>query len=262
MKYLLTVIGNPIAHSQSPQIHARFAEQVGLDVSYDKTKSGLDDFQKTVHNLITQGYYGANVTIPFKEQAYQIADIKSEAVTIAKAANTLKFLSDGTISAENTDGAGLVNDLQNNLHFNLVDKNILILGAGGAARGILHPLLMQRPNKITVANRTHQKAEKLAHEFGQYGDVAATSFQNLIPEFDLLIDCTSFNAWPLPIEKQIIEHCEMIYDLKYGNEATPILAHAKSLGVTHLANGHGMLLAQAALSFQFWTGLLPTVTFD
>lgn len=262
MKYLLTVIGNPVAHSCSPQIHASFAKQTGLDVHYDKTESALNDFQKTVTRLIADGYHGANVTLPFKEQAYQIADTCSDAVKIAKAANTLKFLSDGTISAENTDGAGLVNDLQNNLHFNLLDKNILILGAGGATRGILHPLLMQKPNKITIANRTPQKAEQLVHEFQKYGNVTATSFENLTSDFNLIIDSTSFDAWPLPIEKQIIEQCEMIYDLKYGSETTPILAHAKSLGVTHVANGYGMLIAQAALSFQFWTGILPDVNLD
>lgn len=257
MKHLFTVIGNPVAHSRSPQIHIEFGKQTGLDVHYDKTESAIDGFEQTVRDLIGKGYHGANVTVPFKLQAYQLADVKSDAVDIAKAANVLKFLPDGTIMADNTDGAGLVADIQNNLHFELQNKNILILGAGGATRGILHPLLTQRPNKIVIANRTHEKAVALADEFKQYGNIIAIPFNELTPEFDLIIDSTSFNAWPLSIDDKIIAHSTLVYDLKYGDNATPILPHAKSLGVKQLADGTGMLLEQAALSFKFWTGVLP-----
>jgi len=253
MKYLFTVIGNPVQHSQSPLIHAQFAKQTGLDVTYTKTEAPLDGFAQTIQQLIAEGYHGANVTVPFKEQAYKIANIKSEAVQIAKAANTLKFTPDGTITAENTDGAGFVNDIQNNLHYSLKNKIILILGAGGAARGILHPVLMQQPNKIVIANRTHEKAVQLANEFKQYGNINPLPFASLQSEFDLIIDTTSFDAWPLPVDDKIIQSTAMIYDVKYADIPTPILQHAKTLGVKQLADGTGMLLEQAAKSFQFWT---------
>lgn len=258
MHFKLTVIGNPIQQSKSPWIHSHFAVQFSdLNVEYSKTESPLDAFKKSVFDFKNSGGNGANVTVPFKEQAYQLCDQHSERAHIAKAVNTLKFMDNGLIYGDNADGSGFIRDVQQNHHYNLTDKKILFLGAGGAARGLLYPLLQTKPQSVVIANRTLKKAQNLAAEFSQYGNIAAKAFKELHAEFDVIIDCTSFDSWPLPIAKELFQKCALVYDLKYSDKATPILQQAMHYGVKHCLDGFGMLVEQAAESFALWTGLKP-----
>ncbi len=257
MKFKLTVIGNPIAHSKSPWIHQQFAKQGGLDVSYDKTESPLDGFKSTVLCLKSRGYGGANITAPFKEEAYRLADIKSEHAKIAGAANMLTFSADGSIYADNVDGRGLITDIQINHNYALKNKKILILGAGGAVRGILHPILETNPQIVIIGNRTESKAKNLAEEFSQYGNILSLKFNELSDDYDVIIDGTSFTAWPLPISDEVFIHCSLIYDLKYSDKLTQILEKATALKVNSCLNGFGMLVEQAAEAFTLWTGFKP-----
>ena len=254
----LTVIGNPVQQSKSPRIHSCFAAQFSdLNVEYSKTESPLDSFPQTVFAFRDSGGYGANVTMPFKEQAYRICDEHSERAQIAKAVNTLKFMDDGSIYGDNTDGAGFIRDVQHNHGYFLEDKRILLLGAGGATRGLLYPLLQTEPQSVVIANRTLSKAQHLADEFRQYGNISAKDFKDLEAGFDMIIDCTSFDSWPLPIDNTIFQNCSLGYDLKYSDKATPILELATHCGVKQCLDGFGMLVEQAAESFALWTGFKP-----
>lgn len=192
------VFGNPIAHSKSPLIHRLFAEQTGQQISYEPLLAALDGFPEAVTQFFKAGS-GANVTVPFKEQAFVLADQLSERALRAKAVNTLKKLADGRLLGDNTDGAGLVNDLLNN-QVELAKKNILILGAGGAVRGVLEPLLAQHPAEVCIANRTVEKAEQLAREFADLGPMTATI--GLMPRWISLsmvpppVSAASYRPWP------------------------------------------------------------------
>jgi shikimate dehydrogenase len=258
MNFKLTVIGNPIQHSKSPWIHSRFAAQFsGLNVDYSKTESPLDAFQETVFAFRDSGGNGANVTMPFKEQAYGLCDELSERAKIAKAVNILKFMDNDTIYGDNVDGIGFIRDVQHNHDYALAGKRILLLGAGGATRGLLYPLLQTKPQSVVIANRTLTKAQHLADEFRQYGNIEAKNFKVLKAEFDVIIDCTSFDSWPLPLTQDIFQNCALVYDLKYSNKPTPILAQAADYGVKQCLDGFGMLVEQAAESFTLWTGFKP-----
>ncbi|MCD6046206.1 MAG: shikimate dehydrogenase [Gammaproteobacteria bacterium] len=258
MNFKLTVIGNPVLQSKSPWIHSRFAAEFsGLNVDYTKTEAPLDAFEQTVFAFRDSGANGANVTMPFKEQAYRLCDEYSERAQIAKAVNTLKFMDNGSIYGDNTDGIGFIRDLQHNHDYALTEKRILLLGAGGATRGLLYPLLQTKPHSIVITNRTLTKAQHLAAEFGPYGAISASDFEALEPEFDVMIDCTPFNSWPLPIANNIFHNCALVYDLKYSDKATPILGQAAQCGVKQCLDGFGMLVEQAAESFTLWTGLRP-----
>lgn len=256
-KFRLTVIGNPIAHSKSPWIHAEFAKQAGLDIWYDKTEAPPDGFESTILNLRTKGYYGANVTAPFKEEAYRLSGSTSERAKIARAANILIFLPNGSMYADNADGAGLITDIQVNNSYSLKNKKILILGAGGAVRGILHPLLQTAPATLTIANRTESKATNLAEEFSSYGNVIPKPFHQLDDDYDVIIDGTSFNAWPLPIDDKIFTRTSLVYDLKYNNQLTPLLQKTSMYPIKQRLDGIGMLVEQAAEAFALWTGCRP-----
>ncbi len=258
MNFKLTVIGNPVLHSKSPWIHTRFAAQFsGLNVDYTKTEAPLDAFEQTVFSFRDSGGNGANVTIPFKEQAYRLCNELSERAQIAKAVNTLKFMDNSSIYGENTDGIGFIRDVQHNHDYFLKDKKIVLLGAGGATRGLLYPLLKTKPHSVVIANRTLTKAEHLADEFRQYGNITAKDFKELKAEFDVLIDCTSFDSWPLPLTQDIFQNCTLVYDLKYSDKPTPILLQATNYGVKQCLDGFGMLVEQAAESFTLWTGFKP-----
>ncbi len=258
MNFKLTVIGNPILHSKSPWIHSRFAAQFsGLNVEYSKTESPLDAFEQTVFSFRDSGGNGANVTMPFKEQTYHLCDELSERAQIAKAVNTLKFMDNGLIYGDNTDGIGFIRDVQKNHNYTLTGKKILLLGAGGATRGLLYPLLQTKPHSVVIVNRTLSKAQNLVTEFCQYGNISAKDFKDLKAEFDVMIDCTRFDSWPLPMAKTIFQHCSLVYDLKYSDKATPILELAIHCGVKQCLDGFGMLVEQAAESFTLWTGFKP-----
>ncbi len=257
MKYY-GVFGNPIAHSKSPHIHRLFAQQAGLQISYEPLLAPLDGFSEAVAQFFKHGS-GANVTVPFKEQAFALADQLSERAQRAQAVNTLKKLSDGSLLGDNTDGAGLVNDLLNN-HVELAGKNILILGAGGAVRGVLEPLLAQQPAELCIVNRTVEKAEQLAREFADLGPMTACGYDWIDAPVDIIINGTSASlsgALP-PLADSLIKAGDTIcYDMMYGKQTTVFNQWAQQHGAARTLDGLGMLLEQAAEAFYLWTGVRP-----
>ena len=251
------VIGNPVAHSKSPQIHAAFARQTGQDLAYERLLAPTDGFIATVETFRARGGRGANVTLPFKGEAFGYATALSPRARAAKAVNTLKF--DGAaILGDNTDGAGLVNDLARNLGYAIFGKRALLLGAGGAARGVIRPLLEQQPARLVLANRTPSKAQELARDFG--GGIEVAAYAGLAgKQFDLIINATSASlagALP-PLPHGVFAPGALAYDMMYGKAETPFLAFARSEGVAALADGLGMLVEQAAESFFIWRGVRP-----
>ena len=251
------VFGHPIAHSKSPQIHAAFARQTGQDMSYEAILAPLDDFAGSVAQFIAAGGRGANVTVPFKEAAFKLASRLSPRAQRAGAVNTLTFDADG-ILGDNTDGAGLVADLTRNLHCTLAGARILLLGAGGAARGVIEPLLEQQPAALVIANRTVSRAEALAELFGQR--VSACGFDAATSPFDLVINATAASlAGELPpLSPRIFTAGTLAYDMMYGRD-TPFLGFARVHGA-NTADGLGMLVEQAAEAFYLWRGVRPDTT--
>lgn len=247
------VFGHPIAHSKSPQIHAAFARQTGQDMSYEAILAPLDGFAGCVANFIAAGGRGANVTVPFKEEAFRLANRLSRRAERAGAVNTLTF--DDGILGDNTDGAGLVSDLTRNLHCALAGKRILLVGAGGAARGVVEPLLEQQPARLVIANRTVSRAQELADLFGR--GVTACGFDTTGGPFDLVINATAASlAGELPpLSPAIFTSDTLAYDMMYGRD-TPFLAFARVQGAA-TADGLGMLVEQAAEAFFVWRGVRP-----
>jgi shikimate dehydrogenase len=249
------VIGNPVAHSKSPWIHAEFARQTHQDVDYGRIEAPLDGFIRTVDEFRAAGGRGANVTLPFKQQAYLFCNgAVSERARAAGVVNTLIF-DGGRIRGDNTDGVGLLRDLTTNLGYAVAGARILLMGAGGAAQGVLAPLLQARPARLVIANRTADKARALAQ---RYGAGAGGSYDDLRGEqFDLLINATSAglaDAAP-PLPAGVFAAAALGYDMVYGRD-TPFLAAARAAGVD-ARDGTGMLVEQAAESFQLWRGLRP-----
>ncbi|MDP3609805.1 MAG: shikimate dehydrogenase [Methylophilus sp.] len=249
------VIGNPIAHSKSPLIHRAFAAQTGDDISYEAILAPLDGFEATVRELIAQGYKGANVTVPFKFEAFHLCDsLSTRAKTAgAGAVNTLVNIN-GSIHGDNTDGVGLRNDIEQNLDFEIANKHILILGAGGAAHGILNSLI--GASSITIANRTYERALELVMALRNC-EAKASTFEALERPYDLIINATSagLSDTVLPIPNIIFgENC-LAYDMMYGRE-TPFMKQAREAGA-QVADGLGMLVEQAAEAFQIWRGVRP-----
>lgn len=253
------VFGNPIGHSKSPLIHRLFAEQTAQALSYEPLLAPLDGFVEFARSFFAQGC-GANVTVPFKEDAFRLADSLTARAQRAGAVNTLHKQGDGSLLGDNTDGAGLVRDLTVNAGLDLHGKRILLLGAGGAVRGVLEPLLAQRPAALVIANRTVEKAEQLAHEFADLGPVAASGFDWLDAPVDLIINGTSASlAGDVPaIAPSLIErghtHC---YDMMYGREATAFSRWAAAHGAAQTLDGLGMLVEQAAEAFYLWRQVRP-----
>ncbi|MEW6513168.1 MAG: shikimate dehydrogenase [Pseudomonadota bacterium] len=253
------VIGNPIAHSKSPAIHAAFARQCGQDLTYEAILGPLDGFSTAVEAFRAAGGRGMNVTVPFKLEALELADKPTERARQAGAANTLRF--DGEeIFADNTDGIGLVRDIRDRLGFGLHDKRVLILGAGGAARGVVLPLLEEQPALLAIANRSVDKAEALKAQFAPFGELVVGSFGDFAGgEFDLVINATSasLGAQSLQLPKGLFVSGALAYDMVYGKGETPFMADARKLGADRVADGLGMLVAQAAESFFLWRGVRP-----
>jgi shikimate dehydrogenase len=255
------VIGNPIAHSRSPDIHQAFARGAGTTLEYERVLSAVDGdgFAKTLRALIAQGYCGANVTLPFKLDALNAAQHASARAQLAGAANTLTF-KDGVVFADNTDGAGLVRDITQNLSVTIRGARVLMIGAGGAARGVLGPILDEAPARLVMTNRTMQKAEAIATQFNQDTNrveiIAEPYLQN--ESFDIVINATSASIGDdLPaIPPTVFGKDGLAYDMMYGKGATPFMMLADSKGA-RVADGLGMLVEQAALSFQLWHGLAP-----
>jgi shikimate dehydrogenase len=248
------VFGHPVAHSKSPLIHAAFARQTGQDMTYEAILAPLDGFAGSVAAFAAAGGRGANVTVPFKEAAYALADRLTPRAQRAGAVNTLKFESDG-IFGDNTDGAGLVADLTRNLHRTLAGKRILLLGAGGAARGTIGPLLDQQPAALVIANRTVSRAAELADLFGR--GVHACGFDAIDTPFDLVVNATaaSLAGEMPPLSQRIFAADALAYDMMYGRN-TPFLNFARTHGAA-TADGLGMLVEQAAEAFQVWRGVRP-----
>lgn len=254
------VFGNPIGHSKSPLIHRLFAEQTGQVLGYEPLLAPLDDFPGFARAFFAAGGMGANVTVPFKEQAFQLADQLSQRARRAGAVNTLKKLEDGSLLGDNTDGAGLVRDLLQNAGIPLRGQRILLLGAGGAVRGVLEPLLAECPAALVIANRTVEKAEQLAREFADLGPVLASGFDWLDEPVDLIINGTSASLGgkvPLLAASLIQPGHTRCYDMMYGRDPTPFNRWADTLGARQTLDGLGMLVEQAAEAFFLWRGVRP-----
>jgi shikimate dehydrogenase len=253
------VMGNPIAHSKSPAIHARFAQQTGQNMQYEAILVEPDGFEQAVDIFRQAGGRGLNITVPFKQQAWSLAQKRSARAELAGAVNTLDF-SAGTCFGDNTDGVGLVNDLLHNHRLSLQGRNILVLGAGGAVRGVLAPLLEQQPNRIIIGNRTASKAVELAGLFSHLGAIDGMGLDAL-PEqaFDLIINGTAASlqgAVPdLPVACVGDRTCA--YDMMYAAQPTAFMAWAQTQGAGQCLDGLGMLVEQAAESFYIWRKLRP-----
>ncbi len=257
MADLYAVIGNPIAHSKSPLIHARFAAQTGQDMRYGKLLAPLDGFAAAVDQFRAEGGRGLNVTVPFKLEAARYATRLTPAAQQAGAVNTLIF-SAFEVLGDNTDGVGLVRDLTHNLQQPLQGRRILLLGAGGAARGVLQPLLDQQPTVLTLANRTPEKAQALAMLFA--GKIQASGFAALAgQQFDIVINATasSLQDEALPLPAGIYAPGALAYDMMYAAQPTAFMRAAQAAGATHVSDGLGMLVEQAAQSFYLWRGVRP-----
>lgn len=254
------VFGNPIKHSRSPQIHAAFAEETGQRLSYRAQLIELGAFAKTARAFFDGGGKGCNITVPFKLDAYAFAHELSGRARRAGAVNTLALQSDGSIYGDNTDGVGLVRDVEQNLAWEIHGKRVLIVGAGGAARGVLEPLLKRHPAILVIANRTLEKAEQLACEFADLGAVHASSFDALANrQFDLVINATStgLRGESLPLPENLLAKDCCCYDMSYGAQPTPFMRWAACEAAWAVADGLGMLVEQAAEAFCIWRGVRP-----
>lgn len=254
------VFGNPIAHSKSPILQQMFAEQTGQHIRYSAEAINPEIFEKSVKRFFDLGGKGLNITVPFKERACQFADSLTLRAQTAGAVNTLFLDSSKSIVGDNTDGIGLVNDISNNLNWDIANKRILIIGAGGAVRGILEPFIAAGPSSISIVNRTYEKAKSLAKEFTSLFPVEVLSFDELSERsFDIIINGTSAslsgNLTPLP--STVINSKTCCYDLMYSNVKTPFLEWAEHNGCQFFSDGLGMLVCQGAESFNIWRGVMP-----
>ena len=253
------VWGNPIAQSKSPLIHRLFAKQTQQTMEYVAKLGDLENFEQQLQAFFAAGAQGCNITAPFKERAYALADEHSERAKLAEACNTLKKLSNGKLYADNTDGIGLVTDLQR-LGWIQPQQRILILGAGGATKGVLLPLL-EAQQHIVLANRTLEKAQQLANKFKPYGTIEAVAMDTIPAQtYDLVINATSagLSGHTAAVDASILSLAHACYDMQYTKGSdTPFIAYCKSLGLNNVSDGFGMLVAQAAHSFHLWRGVMP-----
>jgi len=253
------VIGNPVAHSQSPFIHTEFARADNRSITYERLESAIDRFEAEVAAFINAGGAGLNVTLPFKGEAFRLATDLTERARLAEAVNTLSFR-DGRIFGDNTDGVGLVRDIVDNLDFPIAGRSVLVLGAGGAVRGVLGPLLDQRPASLTIANRTLIKADLLARQFSNRAPCRALGYDALAGEhFDIVINgtSTSLNHELPPIPNNLFTARTLAYDMVYSRGLTLFLQRAQAENAGMLADGLGMLVEQAAESYFIWHGVRP-----
>ena len=264
-KKVFAVVGNPVEHSKSPQIHQAFARQFDMQIEYSRTQVDPGGFQQAISHFSAHSGTGLNITIPFKLEAWQycnqVPNELSERATIAEAVNTLMFRQDGTVFGDNTDGIGMVRDIQNNLQFNLKDKRILVIGAGGAVRGVMQPILDCMPAEIAIVNRTPQKARQLAGVFDSNGiAVTGTGFEQLhATGFDVIINgsATSLQGELPPVSVEWLTSDSLVYDMMYASQSTVFMTWAKSNGAGLVSDGLGMLVEQAAESFSIWNGQFP-----
>lgn len=250
------VIGNPIAHSKSPQVHALFAEQTGQAMVYERLLAPVDGFAAVVQDFIRSGARGANVTVPFKLEAFALVDVRTARADAAGAVNTLIF-ENGRIHGDNTDGIGLVRDITVQAGVPLHDRSVLLMGAGGAARGVILPLLEAGVRLLVIANRTPAKAIALAQQFSS-ATVSASSFDQLDHPFDVIINATaaSLAADVPPVPDRVFGSNTLAVDMMYSARPTVFLQHAARFGV-RTRDGLGMLIEQAAEAFYVWRGVRP-----
>lgn len=254
------VFGNPIAHSKSPRIHALFARQTGIEHPYGTLLAPVDGFELALQQFIAAEGVGANVTLPFKEQAYQVVTELTERAAIAGAVNTLKVLASGDILGDNTDGIGLLLDLERQ-HLVKPNYRVLLVGAGGAARGVLLPLLSFGCN-VVLTNRTFSRAQELVKTFQHLGQITALPLEQLEQQsFDVIINATASGlSGEIPrLPRSIVSSTTHCYDMFYRKGGTPFLNWAQHQGVKKCADGLGMLVGQAAHSFFLWHGVMPEV---
>ena len=256
------VIGNPIEHSKSPQIHHMFAQQADDEIMYEALLSPIDDFEETVEAFRKGGGMGLNVTVPFKQKAFELADDLSDYAKHAGAVNTLVFHQDGTIYGTNTDGIGIVRDLVENHSSLITGKRVLILGAGGAVRGVLQPLLQQMPSQVFIANRTPERAIELATDMDSLKEdclLGGGGFADIKGEYDLIINGTAASLQGImpPIPETCLANGVHCYDMMYGGRPTAFEFWCEDNGAAKVMNGLGMLVEQAAESFSIWRGKMP-----
>lgn len=254
------VFGNPVEHSKSPLIHQLFARQFDLSIEYQAIPVEPGRFSEAVTEFYKLGGKGINVTVPYKQEAFETCEILTQRARICQSVNTMWLDKEGRINGDTTDGQGLVNDLVKNHNIVLQGKSILIMGAGGTVRSILQPLLQLKPDSLTIVNRTLSKAQSLAIQFSNEGLVSACSYSDLqIKRFDLIVNATSLSLHgelpPLPAS--VLNHAAVCYDLMYGDEDTVFIQWARSSGAGQVLDGLGMLVEQAAVGFQIWHAKKP-----
>ncbi|MFT7661282.1 MAG: shikimate dehydrogenase [Gammaproteobacteria bacterium] len=255
-----TVIGNPIAHSKSPQIHQMFARQFSMHIEYNTTLGESGGFNQAAQHFKASGGQGLNVTVPFKLDAFALCDQLSQRAELAGAVNTLWFSDDGKIQGDNTDGIGMLRDITQNIGFDVAGKNVLVIGAGGAVRGVLEPLLEAMPASLTVANRTEGKAIELAELFEGVGTIISSSLKALEgSQFDLVINGTAASlSGELPeIPKGLCKNQALAYDMMYAAQPTIFMKWALADGAAQASDGLGMLVEQAAEAFSIWNKQFP-----
>lgn len=255
-----TVIGNPIAHSKSPQIHQLFAQQFDLNIEYGTTLGESGGFNQAAQHFKASGGKGMNVTVPFKLEAHRLCDDLTARGDLAGAVNTLWFSDDGKVHGDNTDGVGLYRDITHNLNCSLEDKRVLLIGAGGAVGGVLQPLLEANPVALVVANRTEGKAIELAELFESLGPISSSSLKNLAgQQFDVLINGTTASLHgELPdLAKDLCASNSLAYDMMYAAQPTLFMKWALNDGADSVSDGLGMLVEQAAEAFSIWNGFTP-----
>lgn len=254
------VFGNPVKHSKSPRIHAAFAEQCGQSIQYRAVRVEEGDFQRAARNFFAEGGCGLNITVPFKTDAFTFADQLSDRAQRAGAVNTLCRRDDGTVFGDNTDGVGLIRDMIANLGWSVQAQRVLLIGAGGAVRGVLEPLLRERPKEILIANRTADKAATLAAEFAGLGRLAGGGFEAIgSRQFDVVINATSagLSAEMPDLPVTLLTERSCCYDMVYGSEPTLFMRWAAQQAAWAVADGLGMLVEQAAESFYLWRQVRP-----
>jgi shikimate dehydrogenase len=254
------VMGNPVAHSRSPEIHQLFARQFSHRIEYLAIQVDPGGFRQAVEQFRAAGGSGLNVTVPFKVEAFRLADHLSDRAALAGAVNTLKFETDGGIFGDNTDGIGLVHDIELNLGIALKDKHVLILGAGGAVRGVLGPVLKHHPANVVIANRTVARARDVAETFREHGTIEVCTFENLRGKhFDIVVNGTSSGLQDElpPLPETLYARGALAYDMMYGDRPSPFLEWSLLHDAARATDGLGMLVEQAAESYFVWRGVRP-----
>jgi shikimate dehydrogenase len=254
------VFGHPVRHSKSPLIHQQFARQFNHVIEYTAIDVDPGGFTQAVEQFRAAGALGCNVTVPFKLEAYYLAENKSERAELAEACNTLKFEKDGRIFGDNTDGAGIVHDIERNLNMSLKGKKVLVMGAGGAVRGVLAPMLKHNPQQVFIVNRTVSKARDLAAAFAEHAKLEAIGYDELRGKhFDIVINGTtaSLKGEVPPLPETLFTRNALAYDMMYGDRPTAFMNWAQLHGAQQVVDGLGMLVEQAAESYFVWMGVRP-----